>query len=135
MTENFKMTPTKELSDYKELLALKIKEQTERLNEEKNRLIEMTKNESKKEFPQIRYLESQQNRIQRESDKLYGLDSAMYCFKEVKSNHNKKIQEIKDNGILLREIEDVEKVLEAKKLRAKEKNLIIPTKKEKKDGG
>lgn len=132
--EDFTLTPIRELKEYKKLLDERIAEQRVRWANEKKILKAFVKGESAKDYPRADRIASQENKVIRAVDRLNGLVEARELFTVVKQQHNQKIKEIKENGILVREIQDMESVLKQKKERAKEKNIVIPRKKkEKKD--
>jgi len=131
--EEFTLTPIRELKEYKKILDERIKEQRTRWESEKSRLKTMIRNAGKEDYPRADALARQQNEIVRAVDRLNGLVEARELFTAVKQQHNQKIKEIKENGQLIKDIQDSEEQLKAKKQIAKDKNLTIPRKKKVKD--
>ena len=134
MTEEFPLTPIMELKEYKKLLDETINDQKQRWENEKKLYKNVVKQQSESEYPRSEAIAHQSGKVVREVDKLNALHRARELFTVVKQQHNQKIKEIKENGQLVKDIQETEKLLELKKQQAKEKKLVIPRKKkEKKD--
>jgi hypothetical protein len=129
MTEDYPLTPIMELKLYKKLLDEAINEQRKRWEDEKKQYKNIVKQQSESDYPRLDTMTNQSGKAHREVDKLNALCSARELFHVVKQRHNQEIKDIKENGELLKEIEDTEKLLRLKKEKAKEKMLIIPRKK------
>lgn len=132
LTEEFTLSAIRELKEYKKLLKKEMEEQLDRVNRAKKQQKAIIKRQAIKDNPRASDVVNAEDTVRKEVQRYNALWFANELFKRVKKQHNESIQKIKDDGILVREIQDLESQLTQKKETAKAKKLKLRPKKEKK---